>query len=86
MLKIIYLHSCLGAPLWIHPGNTWCAVCGIRVGMLVIKAGTFRDAANGFKYSLRMIGIKESLMFNMAKKGEQQHVEFGFSVIKENTQ
>lgn len=54
--------------------------------MLVIKAGTFRDAAKGFKYSLGMTGIKGSLMFNMVKKGGKQHVEFGFSVIKENKQ
>lgn len=61
--------------------------CGIRVGMLVIKAGALRDAAKGFKWSLGVIGIKGiKSMLNAVKKGRKPHVEFGFSVIKENKQ
>lgn len=86
MLEIISFRSCLGAPLWIHPEDTWGAARGIREGMLVIKAGTFRDAAKGFKYSLGVMGIKGSLMLNVVKKGRKPHIEFVFSVIKENKQ
>lgn len=57
MLKIVYFHSCLGAALWIHPENTWCAAWGIGMGMLFIRAWTFRDEAK-FKYSPGVVGAE----------------------------
>lgn len=37
-------------------------------------------------FSIGMIGIERGLMFNTVRKARMEHVEFGFSVIKENKQ